>query len=276
MTVASVSSLSMMIFLVGVTFLVLINLNHMTTKVEQNVEIHAYLKNTNSDEQKFLISTIQSYNHVSSVKFISKTEGLQSFMKNLGDEGAAFQTLKNENPLNDELVIKTEQPNDVVGVAKKIEKLAVIDKVAYAKNVVGSLVTSTKIARFAGALFIVFLTFTAVHSITNTIKITVLARKEEIQLRKLIGATNHFIRVPFFIEGSFIGLLGAMMASLLVAVGYYFIYMYFNKFIDISFIQLLSPLPLIPICISILLIFGVFIGIWGATSSLRRILKVLT
>jgi len=274
MTVASVSSLSMMIFLVGVTFLILLNLNHMTTKVEQNVEIHAYLKNINSEEQKTLSDTIQSYSHVSSVRFISKNKGLQSFMKNLGDEGAAFQTLKNDNPLNDELVIKTEQPKDVADVAKKIEKLALVDKVSYAKNVVGSLVTATKIARLAGIIFIIFLTFTAVHSITNTIKITVLARKDEIQLRKLIGATNHFIRFPFFIEGSFIGLLGALFASLLVTIGYYFVYMYFSKYIDIGFFELLSPSPLIPFSCLFLLIFGVFIGIWGATSSIRRILKV--
>ncbi|MDR7002098.1 permease-like cell division protein FtsX [Neobacillus niacini] len=274
MTVASVSSLTLMIFLIGVTFLLLVNLNHMATKVEKNVEIHAYLKNTNSDDVKILTSTIQSYDHVSSVTFISKHEGLQSFMKNLGDEGAAFQTLKNDNPLNDELVIKTEQPKDVAGVAKRIEKFAQVDKVAYAKNVVGPLVTSTKIARLAGTIFIICLTLAAVHSITNTIKITVLARKEEIQLRKLIGATNGFIRLPFFIEGSFIGLLGAFLASLFTGIGYFFGYAYFSKYINIDFIDLLSPLPLIPISCSILLLFGVFIGIWGATSSLRRILKV--
>ncbi|MDQ6598455.1 permease-like cell division protein FtsX [Bacillus salipaludis] len=274
MTVASVSSLTLMIFLIGITFLLLVNLNHMTTKVEKNVEIHAYLKEIDSEDVKILTSTIQTYDHVTSVTFISKHEGLQSFMKNLGDEGAAFQTLKNDNPLNDELVIKTEQPKDVAGVAKKVEKLALVDKVAYAKNVVGPLVTSTKIARLAGTIFIICLTLAAVHSVTNTIQITVLARKEEIQLRKLIGATNGFIRLPFFIEGSFIGLLGAIIASILILTGYYFVYLYFSRYIDLDFIELLSPLPLIPISCLFLLLFGVFIGMMGATSSLRRILKV--
>jgi cell division transport system permease protein len=195
-------------------------------------------------------------------------------MKNLGDEGAAFQTLKNDNPLNDELVIKTKDPKDVAGVAKRIEKLPLVDKVAYAKNVVGPLITATKIARTAGTIFIICLTLTAVHSVTNTIKITVLARKEEIQLRKLIGATNGFIRIPFFIEGSFIGILGALTASILILIGYGLVYEYFYKYVDLDFMELLSPLPLIPISCSILLIFGIFIGIWGATSSLRRVLKV--
>jgi cell division transport system permease protein len=273
MTVTSVSTLALLLFIVGVTFLLLLNLNHMTKKVEENVEIHVYLKNTNSDP-KILSKTIQSFEHVTLVEYISKNEGLKSFMKNLGDEGEAFQTLKSDNPLNDELVVKTEQPQDVTTIAKKIEKLAQVDKVAYAKNVVGPMVTSTKIARLVGTIFIICLTFIAVNSVTNTIKITVLTRKEEIQLRKLIGATNTFIRFPFFIEGSFIGLLGSSIASLLIAVGYYFVYTYFNKYVDITFIDLISPFPLLLISCVILLIFGALIGIWGATSSLRRILKV--
>lgn len=274
MTVASVSSLAFMLFLIGVTVLLILNLNYLTTKVEENVEINVYLKNSNSADLKALTDTIQSFEHVSSVEFISKNEGLQSFMKSLGDEGAAFQTLKEDNPLNDVLVIKTKRPQDVTAVAKKIETLDQVDKVVYAESVVDPLFTSTKLARIIGTTFIICLTFIAVHLVTNTIKLTVLARKEEIQLRKLIGASNHFIRFPFYIEGSLIGLLGASIASLLVVTGYYFTYTYFSKYIDIAFLKLISPMPLLPIFCLILLIFGHFIGIWGAVSSLRRILKI--
>jgi len=276
MTIASVSSLAFMLFLMGVTALLSLNLNHMTTKVEENVEIRAYLENSNYDSSdlKTLWNTIQSIEHVSSVEFISKNEGLQSFMKSLGDEGAAFQTLKQDNPLNDVLVIKTEKPRDVTAVAKEIEQLALIDKVEYAESMVGPLFASTKLARIIGSIFIVCLTLIAVYLVTNTIKITVLARKEEIQLRKLIGASNHFIRFPFFIEGSLIGLFGASLASVLIGTGYYFVYMYFNEHINIAFIELISPFPLLlPFCL-ILLIFGILIGIGGAVSSLRRILKI--
>jgi cell division transport system permease protein len=270
MTVTSVSSLSLMLFLVGITFLLLLNLNHMVAKVEENVEIHVYLKNADSKEIKILANTIQSYEHVSSVTFISKNKGLQSFMKNLGDEGAAFQTLKKDNPLDDELVVKTEQPLDVMTVAKRIDKLALVDKVSYAKNVVGPLATATKLARIIGVTFIICLTFIAVHSVTNTIKITVMARKEEIQLRKLIGATNNFIRLPFFVEGSSIGLLGATIASFFIIIVYYIAYFYFNNYIDIEFIKLLSPLPLIPFSSLLLLIFGSLIGIWGGYFIIKK------
>jgi cell division transport system permease protein len=90
----------------------------------------------------------------------------------------------------------------------------------------------------------------------------------------LIGATNNFIRLPFFVEGSSIGLLGATIASFFIIIVYYIAYSYFNNYIDIEFIKLLSPLPLIPFSSLLLLIFGSLIGIWGAISSLRRILKV--
>ncbi|MDP4105092.1 MAG: cell division protein FtsX, partial [Bacillota bacterium] len=93
-------------------------------------------------------------------------------------------------------------------------------------------------------------------------------------LRKLIGATNNFIRFPFFVEGSSIGLIGALIASFFIAIGYYFAYSFFHKHIDIEFIELLSPLSLIPLSCLFLLVFGCFIGIWGAISSLRRMLKV--
>lgn len=274
MTLTSVSSLALMLFLVGVTFLLLLNLNHMVAKVEGNVEIHVYLNKANSEEIKILSNSIQSIEQVSSVTFISKNEGLKSFMKTLGDEGGAFQTLKKDNPLNDELVVKTKQPTDVTAVAKKIETLAFVDKVSYAKNVVAPLFTTTKIARIVGIIFIICLTFIAAHSVTNMIKITVVARKEEIQLRKLIGATNNFIRLPFFIEGSFIGFIGAALAAILIAVGYYFVYTYFNQNLDVTFIKLIPPLSIIPISCLFLLLFGSLIGIWGAISSLRRILKI--
>ena len=103
-TVASISSLSFMLLMIGVTFLILLNLNYMTTKVEQNVEIHAYLQDSTSTEKKILTDKIQALEHVASVQFISKNEGLENFMENLGDEGAAFETLKKDNPLNDAFV----------------------------------------------------------------------------------------------------------------------------------------------------------------------------
>lgn len=274
MTFTSVSSLALMLFLVGVTFILLVNLNHMVTNVEKNVEIHVYLKDTPANEIKTLSANIKSFKNVSSVTFIPKNKGLQSFMKNLGDEGEAFKTLKNDNPLNDEFVVKTKNPLDVFTVAKRIVKMPSVEKVSYAKNVIGPLVTTTKLARIVGIVFVISLTFIAIHTVTNTIKITVVARKEEIQLRKLIGATNNFIRFPFFIEGTSIGLLGASIASLVIVFGYYFFYSYFNKYIDIDFIELVSPISLIPISCLLLLLFGSLIGIWGAISSLRRILKV--
>ena len=273
MTVAAVSSLSFMLLMIGVTFLLLLNLNHMTTKVEQNVEIHAYLQDSNSTDQQILSDRIKSLEHVDSVEFISKDEGLQSFMENLGDEGAAFQTLKKDNPLNDALVIKTKQPQDVTSVAAIVENLELVDKVEYGENVVGPLFASTKLARILGTLFIICLTLMAVHLVTNTIKLTVLVRKEEIKLRKLIGATNQFIRYPFFIEGALVGLIGAIIAALIILIGYSIVYSYMNKYIDIPFIELISPLPFIPVFSVLLLIFGIFIGIWGAVSSLRKILK---
>ena len=274
MTVASISSLSFMLLMIGVTFLILLNLNYMTTKVEQNVEIHAYLQDSNSTEKEILTDKIQSLEHVASVQFISKNEGLENFMENLGDEGAAFETLKKDNPLNDAFVIKTEQPQDVTAVAEIVQNLEQVDKVEYGKNVVGPLFASTKLARILGTIFIICLTLMAVHLVTNTIRLTVLARKEEIQLRKLIGATNQFIRIPFFIEGALVGFSGAMIASIIILFGYYVVYDYMNQYIDIAFIELISPFPLVPIFSFTLLIFGIFIGIWGAVSSLRQILKV--
>lgn len=274
MTVSSVSSLAFMLFLVGATFLLLINLNHFTTKVEDNVEIHVYLKDTNSQEIASLSNNIKSIGHVTSIQFISKNQGLKSFMKNLGDEGAAFQTLEQDNPLNNEFVVKTEQPQEVTAVANKIGTMANVDKVEYAENVVAPLIKTTNTARLVGIIFIVILTLIAAHLVTNTIKITVLARKEEIKLRKLIGATNYFIRFPFFIEGSFIGLLGASIACIFIIVGYYLVYISFGRFADLTFMQLIAPFPLTLLSCILLLVFGALIGVWGANSSLRRLLKV--
>lgn len=274
MSFAAISALSFMLLLIGVTGVILFNINHVANKIEKDVDIRLYLSETSYKEQKQIIDQLHSFSTIESIKYIPKEEGLQDFMKTFGSDGEAFQSLKDDNPLNDVLVIKTKKPQQVEATAQKIKKMKNLEKVEYGEDIVKPLFKTTGLIRTIGLIFIAGLTLVSFLVVSNTIKLTVITRKKEIQLQKLIGATTNFIRAPFFIEGSIIGLLGSFIPITLLSMGYSWFYKGINSSLDVPVIELVSPFPFIMIFSTAILFFGVLIGIWGATSSLRKYLKV--
>jgi cell division transport system permease protein len=121
---------------------------------------------------------------------------------------------------------------------------------------------------------IVGLLFTAMFLISNTIKITIMARKREIEIMRLVGATNGFIRWPFFLEGLWLGILGALIPIAIVSAAYYYAYDFLNEKLKDHFIKLLEFNPFVYQLSAILIIMGAAIGIWGSLMSVRKFLRV--
>lgn len=272
MTFASVSAVTVTLLLVGVFFVLMMNINNVASNVENDVEIRVHLDAASTQQDKDQVEKqIKDLPKVEKVTFSSKEQELEQMVKTLGD---AFSLHEQDNPLRDVFVVKTKTPKDVVEVSKKIEKFDYVVHVKYGQAYVEKLFDFVDISRNIGLALIIGLLFTAMFLISNTIKITIMARRNEIEIMRLVGATNSFIRWPFFLEGLWLGVLGALLPIALIATTYYNLYEYMVPRVDNKFIQLLDFSPFIYQVSGVLILMGGLIGIWGSMMSVRKFLKI--
>ncbi|KAB7666055.1 permease-like cell division protein FtsX [Bacillus sp. B1-b2] len=275
MTFASISAVAITLALVGVFFVIMMNLNHVATSIEENVEIRVHIDIAATEEEKqTLEDQIKSMPEIDTVVFSPKGEELDNLISSLGEDGDAFKLFEQDNPLNDVFVVKTKDPQDTLAVVKKIEKLDHAAKVRYGQGTVEKLFSAINISRNVGIVLIVGLLFTAMFLISNTIKITIVARRKEIEIMRLVGATNWFIRWPFFLEGMWLGIIGSVLPVVAVSVVYYYAYEFLIDKLAGSYIQILDFSPFVFQVTGLLLFMGAFIGIWGSVMSIRKFLKV--
>lgn len=275
MTVASVGAVTTTLILVGAFLALMLNLNQMADNIEEDVEINALLELTLEEDQITTIGDeIKQINGVDSVVFSSKDEQLSELVDSMGEEGKSWQLFEQDNPLNHVYIIKTKDPQDTIKVADKISDLQGVQEVNYGQGVVERLFEFNKYARTIGVVLIVGLVFTAIFLISNTIKITIMARSREIGIMKLVGATNGFIRWPFFIEGLLLGVLGSVVPIAAILGGYYYLENNISERINYSFVELLPFNPFAWQLSLIILGIGALIGVWGSVMSVRKFLKV--
>jgi cell division transport system permease protein len=275
MTFASVSAVTVTLILVGVFFVIIMNLNQVAKNIEEDVIIRVHIDvMASDDDQQALKQRIADIPEVKSIVFSSKETELSNMIKSMGEEGKAFKLIEQENPLNDVFIIKTKKPTDTMVVAKQIEKMEFASKVKYGQGHVEKLFKFLGASRNVGFVMIIGLVFTAMFLISNTIRITIVARRREIQIMRLVGATNAFIRWPFFLEGLWLGILGAVMPIILISTSYFYAYDYLAPKLEGNFIQLLAYDPFIYQVSGLLVLMGAFIGMWGSMMSVRKFLKI--
>jgi cell division transport system permease protein len=276
MTLASISSVTVTLLLVGVFFVIMMNLNSVATSIEEDVEIRVHIDPAaNEEDKQALEQQIAGIAEVKSIDYSPKEEELSSLIASFGEEGEALKLVEQENPLNDVFVLKTKNPTDTIRVAKQIEDFNFVFSVKYGQGTVESLFNVINVSRNVGLVLIIGLLFTAMFLISNTIKITIMARGKEIEIMRLVGATNSFIRWPFFLEGLWLGVFGAIIPISILATAYYYLFDFLQgKLAANHFIKLIEFNPFVYQLSAILLLMGAAIGIWGSLMSVRKFLKV--
>ncbi|MFT8318848.1 MAG: permease-like cell division protein FtsX [Sporolactobacillus sp.] len=275
MTFASVSAVTVSLVLIGMFMMVMFNLNKIAGNLESNVEMNVYVADsaTKADTAQ-LENQLKSVRNVQSVKFQSKKEGLNRLLQSLGNDRRTFADLQNENPLPNMFVLKTKQPQQTIQIAKRVNNFPNVTDVRYGKGTVEKMFRFINISRNVGIVLIIGLLFTSVFLIANTIKLTIVARRREIEIMKLVGATNSFVRWPYFIEGLVMGVLGSLIPILVVIIVYHYAYYTMSISLSSMLIQLI-PYKQMAVNLSfMLLILGAVIGVWGSLSSVRKFLKV--
>jgi len=283
MSFASISSIMISLFILGVFLLLSLNVNYLAQQIENQVEIRVYLELGTTEEMiAQLNGEIAAIPNVKKVQFVSKEEGLVYLREKLGESGhdllEGFDG--DNNPLNDSFTIEVTEPREVAAVAQKIGQLndgkdpKPIYRVSYGQGTVESMFKATAIVRNVALVLVAGLALTAMFLIANTIKLTIIARRREISIMKLVGATNSFIRWPFFIEGALLGIFGSIVPVAVLLYGYWQLMRSIQIDLNLMLIQLL-PFEAIGLKVGGLLIgIGVIIGIWGSVISVRKFLRV--
>jgi len=275
MSIASISAVTVTLLLVGTFLVIMMNLNNIASNIEEDVEITVLIDRTaDQNAQNQLESKLKNLEKVENVQFSSKDQELEKLIKSFGEKGKSFKLFEQDNPLNDVFIVKTKVPEDTPVVAEEIKKMRYVENVQYGEETVKKLFEVVNVSRNIGIVLIIGLVFTAMFLISNTIKITIFARRREIEIMKLVGATNWFIRWPFFLEGLFLGALGAVIPITVLVVSYNSLVNIAVPYIQGSFVELLPFSPFVFQISAILLLIGVLIGIWGSLMSVRKFLKV--
>lgn len=290
MTLAAISSVTITLTLVGIFAAFLLNTEKIASGIEKNISINTYLQQDSKDPVKSyvdpndsaktvenseyhqLFDKIKAIKGVTSIKYSSKDEQIAKVKAEYGDDWNLAEG--DANPLLDVYIVKTSSPSKVKAVAKQIEKLEGIDSVSYGGTNTDKLFGLAKFIRTWGLVGTGLLVFVAIFLISNTIRITILSRKTEIQIMRLVGAKNGYIRAPFFFEGAWVGLLGTIIPALAIYFLYDYVFVHFNQKLMTQNLELYAPNPFVYYLIGALLVIGIIIGSLGSVLSMRRFLKI--
>jgi len=277
MGLASVSSISAVLMILGVVLILILSINSLVIDTQGKFdEIEIFLYDDITDEQLIAIEDMaRSKEGVLSILFKSKEQALDILKEDWEDEAYLLEGLEEENPLPNSYVIQLKDikyADDIVNTAKKMDG---IEKVQYHKEIIDKLMIFANYIRVGGIVIIAALVSVSIFIISNTIKLTVTSRSREINIMKYVGATNGYIKGPFVIEGVLFGLLGSLISIVVVYYGYGYFFDLVNETLYSLFTIMLVPPTSIFKDISIIFVsIGAGIGALGSLVSMKRFLNV--
>jgi cell division transport system permease protein len=272
MSMATILSITTILIIVGVFLLISINSSLFLKNIESQLEIIVYLEdNISQAEINNLKSNIASIDGIKEVKFVSKEEAYQRLLKDLGEQKDILSAIE-KNPLPASLEIQVKDPKVIEQIANRIAEFKKVEEVEYGRELAEKLLNFTYVFRRAGMLVLALLVFASILIISNIIKITVYARRNEIEIMSLSGATSWFIKWPFIIEGFLQGFISSLF-SIIILYNFY-IFAVDKVHQAIPFLPLMMDnMDLLPIGIAIVLL-GSLVGILGSMFSVGKYLNV--
>ena len=273
MSFASISTVAVSLLVLGMFLMIFLNTNNLAQYLESQVQVSVYMQDSaTAKELASVKDKLTKMPGVVKVTQVSKQQALERFKKRLGDQQQLLSSLGKENPFPNSFEIQVDSPERIKVLTPQIGQLPKVETAKFGQEVVEHLFQLTKILRFGGIILVVFLAMATLFIISNTIRLTVVARRKEVIIMKYVGATDWFIRWPFLLEGMTLGFCGAVVASL-------FINSIYSGLLErihatLAFLPLLPTYPLLLYVDVFLLVAGTGIGALGSYISLRKFLQV--
>ena len=273
---ASISCITVTLVIVAASIVGSWNVQNFTKLIRDDFTIVVFVQNKATEEDLTKIKAeIETIKNVESIDFKSKKEIMDEMKK-------SSQTFNNvmsswdetENPLDDTYQVRVKNDEKISETAERIKKIDNVESVKYGEGMVDSMVSIFKIIRYILIIMVVGLIVVTAFLIVNTIKITIFSRQEEIEIKRLVGASNTSIKQPFIIEGLIIGTLGSIIPIIVTIYGYSILYEKTGGKIFSQFIKLVKPFPFSLYVSGILLIIGVIVGMYGSSKAVRKYLNI--
>jgi cell division transport system permease protein len=274
MALASILTISLTMLILGFFAAILTNLDHIASDVESQLEITCFLDDAiTSDMIIPLRNRILGIPGVHQVEFVSREEAMSYLNEYFGEHADLLSIYYgHNNPLPDAFRIRARQPEQVFEIVETLRGFHEITDLRYGHNYVRQLLNITSFVRIFGALIMIALGTAALFIVVNTVRSTLALRKSEIEIMRYVGATSFFIRVPFLLEGIFLGVIGSYVAFALTEWMYSNAEIYFRS--EMLFISLAPAEPFLSILRFWILLAGAIFGAIGSSISLGRYLKV--
>ncbi len=273
MSFAAMSVITACLLLMGSFTLVASNIDRLLGDIEEKNKVVAFVEETYTEEEsRALEDDILAVPEVASVEFMTKTEALEDFKEDFGDESELLDGLDERNPLRDRYTITLHNIEDTQKAADNLAMIEGVAKVSARSDISDKVVQVRDVVTIVCVALVLILILVSIFIISNTVNLTMFNRREEIAIMKMIGATNGFIRFPFVIEGLLIGIAGAAIALLLQ----WFVYEYIvaSALSGISFIPTLPFKDCVGFIAAIFFGTGIVVGGIGSAITLRKFLKV--
>jgi cell division transport system permease protein len=276
LSAASISSITITLLVVAISVILTYNVDNFAYLVEKDVTIVTFLDvDVSLEDVKLIELKIKRMENVDSYIFQTKEEITKEMME-------SSETFKNimqkwesgENPLQDTFLVKVKEIDKISDVADELKNMQGVSIVKYGEGMIEQLVVVFEVVRQVSLFIVVALVIVTAFLISNTIKLAIFARKREIEIMRLVGASNANIKIPFIIEGLFLGIIGSIIPIFATIYGYVALYENFDGQLFSPFIKLVTPQPFIYLVSGILLSIGILVGMFGSWRAVRKYLKI--
>ncbi|MEE0683341.1 MAG: permease-like cell division protein FtsX [Bacilli bacterium] len=278
LSLASISCITITLIIVAIAIMASFNVQNFTKEIEKDLTIVIFLNNDVTEED--VTSVEQRLKKIPNVDKKSITfESKQEVKEDMQKESEVFDTVldewnDSESPLKDTFQVKVKNVENISATAKKIEKIDQVNTVRYGEGMVDKMITAFSSIEKVTYGIVIALVVVTVFLIINTIKLTISARRREIGIMRLVGASNFTIKTPFIIEGMILGLLGSIVPIIFTTYGYLAFYNHFDGYLFTQLIQLIKPEPFIYSTAGIVVIIGILVGMVGSAGAVRKYLKI--
>ena len=277
LSLASISCITITLIVVAVSLILSYNVENFAESIRKDVTVVIFLKGDTTAEQKNEVEEeIKKTGNVESLVFKSKQETAEETKK----ENEIFKPIiegwtDETNPLLDSFLLKVKDVEKIKDTVDTIKKMERVDTINYGEDIVEQLIIVFKAVEKISIGMVIALIVVTSFLIANTIKLAIFSRRREIEIMRLVGASNISIKIPFIIEGLFIGILGSVIPIVITIYGYTSLYNFFGgKLFSSSLAKLISPTPFVYQTSLILLVIGVVVGMFGSWRAVKKYLKI--
>ena len=276
LSLASISCITITLIIVAIAIMASFNINNFTTEIEKDLTIVVFLDRDATEEDiKDVKTNIEKISNVEKITYISKAE----VKKEMQQESEVLDKVldgysEGESPLKDTYQVKVKNIEQIKDTADRIKKINSVSVVRYGEGMVEKLVSAFDSVKKVTYGVVIALVVVTVFLIVNTIKLTISARRREIGLMRLVGASNFTIKTPFIVEGMILGLLGSIIPIIFTTYGYMAFYKHFDGYLFSKLIVLIKPEPFIYTTSLMVVIIGILVGMIGSASAVKKYLKI--